>query len=87
MITTSQETKDHQIIREWIDERQGAPAVIRNSNSHTGNSPLRIKFDETTDELQEISWEEFFKIFDEQELTFLYDTDRSSRLSKFIYKD
>lgn len=85
---TSKETKDHDAIKEWVENRQGEPALVRDAESERkeNGGVLRIKFDEDTDELQAISWEEFFKIFDDRDLTFLYDTDKESRFNKFVYK-
>lgn len=82
---TSQQTKDHECIRQWIDERRGEPAVLRMA-PHGGNRhSLRIKFEEEeADELQTISWNEFFKIFDDGGFVFFYDMAKESRFNKFI---
>jgi hypothetical protein len=85
---TSKETKDHNTIKEWVEKRLGEPALVRSTGNESmeNGGVLRIKFDEDTDELQSISWDEFFKIFDERDLTFLYDTENESRFNKLIYK-
>ncbi len=79
-MAASQETKDHKIIREWAEKRGGKPARVKGSDNL-----LRFKFDEKTDTLEEIDWEEFFKVFNEKNLTFLYQDEDDSRFFKFTY--
>ena len=49
---------------------------------------LRIDFGEKEEDFDEISWEDFFKIFDENKLAFLYQDKtkdgETSRFNKFI---
>lgn len=84
------QTKDHDKIKEWVEARQGEPAVIRvgtHTDKPNSGGLLRIRFDDDAEDLQQISWDEFFKIFAENGLTFLYDPDRKSRFNKFIYDE
>jgi hypothetical protein len=79
-------TRDHDTIRRWVEARRGHPAVVE------GTSILRIDFDEPggndDERLQRVSWDEFFRIFDERDLEFLYQDrthdGRISRFNKFI---
>ncbi len=71
---STEQTQDHQKIREWVEKRGGVPAVLRTSqNASIGQ--LRIKFDRSEDHLDEIDWDEFFDAFDKNQLTFLYQED------------
>jgi hypothetical protein len=66
-------TTDHDEIRRWAEERGGRPALALEQNDQPLG--LRIEFPEDRgkkDELQLISWEEFFEKFDEDNLVFLY---------------
>ena len=82
--TTTERSK----IQQWVQERDGVPAVVK------GTEILRIDFlddEDASDEdesLKEISWNEFFRIFDDRELVFLYQEETSdgdvSRFSKFV---
>jgi anaerobic selenocysteine-containing dehydrogenase len=49
---------------------------------------LRIDFGEPEEAFEEISWDEFFEIFDEDKLAFLYQDETSngdtSRFNKFV---
>ncbi|HYE04676.1 MAG TPA: hypothetical protein VEL07_04065 [Planctomycetota bacterium] len=90
----TQATTDHDDIRRWAEERGGTPSIVRASrDGKRGGGILRIDFPgySGADELEEISWEEFFRIFDENELAFLrQDRTRDneiSRFNKFIRRD
>jgi hypothetical protein len=86
-------TTDHQTIRSWIEARNGHPSVVRSTESNTpGKSGLlRIDFNKPEDELEEVSWDEFFDTFDENQLAFLYQektaSGRKSRFNKFVNRD
>lgn len=83
-------TKDHSVIKKWTEARNGKPAVVEStSNSNEGGGLLRINFPGyAEDNLKNISWEEFFEIFDENNLQFLYQEEtkdgKESRFFKFV---
>ncbi len=89
----SKTTKDHTKIKKWSEERDGKPAVVEStSNSSEGGGLLRINFPGyAEDNLKNISWEEFFRIFDENDLQFLYQEETKdggkSRFFKFVDED
>ena len=69
-------TTDHEIIRNWILEHGGVPAVIRDTAGEDGDGGvLRLAFGDRLDEkdMQRVSWNEFFAIFDIRRLRFRYD--------------
>jgi hypothetical protein len=78
-------TTDHDKIRRWVEEREGRPAVVRTSGS---GGLLRIDFGEPEENLEELSWDEFFEIFDDNDLAFLHQNRTSdgntSRFHKFV---
>ena len=81
-------TTNHSEIREWVEKRGGKPAIFESTESNN-SVLLRINFpgfDEKN--LRNISWEEFFDIFDKNNLQFLYQEEtvngRVSRFSKFV---
>jgi hypothetical protein len=45
---------------------------------------LRIDFGEPEENLKEVEWDEFFKVFDENDLAFLYQDEGGSRFNKFV---
>jgi alkylation response protein AidB-like acyl-CoA dehydrogenase len=65
-------TTDHDEIRRWAEEHGGRPARVRGTGTGSGDDPgiLRIDFPGGAGEqdLEPISWEEWFEKFDEQGL-------------------
>ena len=84
-MSTSEQTTDHDTIRKWAESRDGHPAVIRTKGE---GGVLRIDFGEPEEGLDQISWEEFFEIFDKNRLSFLYQDKTkdggTSRFNKFV---
>ena len=80
-------TTDHDEIREWVEERGGHPARVK------GTEVLRIDYPGFSGEerLEEINWDDFFKVFDESNLAFLYQDKtkdgKQSRFSKLVDRD
>ncbi len=86
-------TTDHQTIRRWVEARNGHPSVVKaTESSRSGKAGvLRIDFNKPEDTLEEVSWDEFFETFDENELAFLYQektaSGRKSRFNKFVSRE
>lgn len=73
-IMATYRTTDHEIIRNWILEHNGVPAVVRDTAGEEGDAEvLRLVFGNAGNELQRISWNEFFTIFDTRRLRFRYE--------------
>lgn len=88
-------TTDHGRIKQWVTERKGRPVVVKATKTTSGPKQemkgvglLRVDFGETDDELEEVPWDEFFRIFDENNLAFLYEEKTKggeiSRFYKFV---
>lgn len=87
-MSSATSTQDHEIIRTWIESRGGRPTVVRDTHdTQEGGGILRVDFGEPEDNLERISWDEFFKIFDERGLQFLYQEETNSRFFKFVRKE
>ena len=85
----SKPTTDHDEIRRWVEERGGVPSRVKDTGDGDDPGILRIDFkDEPGGDddagLEEISWEEFFEAFDENELAFLHQPEGESRFNKFV---
>jgi hypothetical protein len=78
-------TTDHREIKSWAEERGGRPSRVRDAGE---GGILRIDFGEAEERLEEIGWDEFFRIFDENRLAFLHQdetgTGGTSRFNKFV---
>jgi hypothetical protein len=70
---TTRVTTDHEEIRRWAEERGAQPARV------AGTSILRFDFPGYSgeDTVEHISWEEFFEIFDSNNLALLYQEETS----------
>lgn len=78
-------TTNHDEIRQWAEDRGGRPATVRTRGRKGGI--LRIDFGEPEENLEEISWDEFFRIFEDSQLAFLHQDEiegEESRFSKFV---
>ncbi|MDT0632609.1 hypothetical protein RQM47_02115 [Rubrivirga sp. S365] len=87
----SQTTTDHNTIRTWADERGGTPAAVKDTQD--GDSEvIRLMFPDApqseSDNLKEISWDEWFEQFDANGLALLYqdqtDDGETSRFNKLV---
>ena len=90
-MSSSKRTTDHSKIREWVEARNGKPARVQGTGEADDAGLLRIDFPDNDDEdedLEEITWDEFFEKFDEKRLAFVYQ-DRTaggepSRFNKLV---
>jgi hypothetical protein len=93
MAGESQVTTNHEEIRRWVEERGGHPATVKGTAKAGDTGVLRIDYPGFSGEetLEPITWDEFFKAFDENNLAFLYQEKtkdgKESRFSKFIDRD
>lgn len=77
---------DHKEIQEWVEERGGRPTMVEGTMD--GDSGLlRIDFGEKDENLKEVSWDDFFKVFDERNLGFLCSPEKESRFFKFVQRE
>ncbi|WP_331376634.1 hypothetical protein [Sinorhizobium chiapasense] len=86
-MSASSTTIDHDTIRNWAEARDGQPARVKGA---TDGGVLRIDFGTPEDTLEKISWEEFFEIFEKNNLAFLHqdltEDGQTSRFCKFIHR-
>jgi hypothetical protein len=81
-------TTDREKIRRWAEERGGKPACVRGTGGDGDIGMLRIEFPDrpqSNDEnLKPISWDEWFKAFDANELALVHQERMSDgRISRF----
>src|SRR5579872_998259 len=80
--TALKTTTDHDEIREWAEARGGVPASVQGSASPDDTIIIRLEFPDSsssTDEnLEEISWDEFFDQFEDQGLALVYEEELTS---------
>ncbi|HYD68425.1 hypothetical protein [Azospirillum sp.] len=88
-------TTNHDEIRHWAEAHGGRPAVVRSTHGEGGKGRksgvglIRLMFPKAKnsehDNLEEISWDEFFKQFEQSKLALLYEED--SLFSKLVGRD
>jgi len=87
-MTTSATTTDHDTIRRWAEDRGGHPARVEGSGE---GGILRIDFGDPEERLERIDWDEFFRVFDENDLAFVYQEKTAdgstSRFNKLVDRD
>ena len=83
-------TTDHDKIRKWVEERGGWPAAVKRTKGSDEIGILRIDFPgfSGNQTLEKISWEVFFKKFEDAKLAFLFQEETAggekSRFNKLI---
>lgn len=88
--SSSKTTTDLKTIQKWAEERDGKPTRVKSTGDKKGGGLLRINFPGYLgeDTLEEISWEEWYKTFEDRELAFLYQEEtaggKESRFFKLV---
>lgn len=86
MAGESKTTTNHEEIRAWAEARDGKPAKVKGTGQGPDDGLLRIHFPGGAEEsLEEISWDDFFNVFEERGLAFLYQEETADgSLSRFF---
>jgi len=71
-------TRNHDVIRQWADERGATPASVPGSRHDGHVGVLRFDFPGYGgDNLEAIDWDDWFQAFDQRQLNFIYQEHRS----------
>ena len=91
----SKTTRDHDEIRKWAEARGAVPAEVK--GTERGGEPGIIRFEfpkapnHNDSKLEEISWEDFFQKFDENDLELVYQEKTAdgeqSNFNKLVHPD
>ena len=68
-------TEDTDHIQDWIEEHGGKPAMTDEVGSVDIELGIDFEDEDEDENLEPISWEDFFLILDEKDLAFAYVTD------------
>lgn len=93
--TKNKKTTDHEEIQKWVEARDGKPARIKGSavNPPLGymGGILSVDFGMREENLERMGWDDFFGVFDANDLAFLYQEETAdggtSRFFKFVRHD
>lgn len=78
---TQNKTTDHNEIKSWIEDHKGEPAQVKDAPGL-----LRVRF-QNEDDLEKIEWGNFFELFEENDLAFIYQEGDDTTFCKFISRD
>ena len=84
-MASATQTRDHDEIRRWAEERGGIPTIVDGTRGL-----LRIDFVKGTKSggrnlrLDEVSWDDWFRIFDDNDLVFLHQPEGESKFFKLV---
>jgi hypothetical protein len=85
----AQVTTDHNTIRKWAEKKGGKPAAVKRTHQGGDVGIIRIMFPDRPqsehEALEQISWDEFFRQFEQSKLALLYEED--SLFSKIVGRD
>ena len=84
----SKTTTDHDTIRQWAEERNGKPASVRGTEKGDSAGVLRFDFPGGAgeDELEHLSWDDFFAKFEDEKLALLYQEEKKSGEGSTFFK-
>lgn len=71
-MTEETTTTDHGFIRAWAEAREGKPGRLEGRLSTNGSPLLRFDFGTPEPGLTEIAWDEFFDVFERDQLALEY---------------
>jgi hypothetical protein len=83
-------TTDHDEIRRWTEERGGIPARVKGTGGDGDVGIIRIAFpgapNARDESFEEISWDEFFKQCDKQNIALVYDETTAEGQKSYFCK-
>jgi CBS domain-containing protein len=88
-MASSKRTINHEEIKRWADQRGARPSKVKGTGKKDDPGLLRLNFPDFAEKrLEDISWDEFFDKFEENNLSLLYQEEKSngevSNFSKLI---
>ncbi|HEV2768505.1 MAG TPA: hypothetical protein VGV63_12460 [Acidimicrobiales bacterium] len=88
MASDTRTTTDHDEIRRWVEEHGGTPASVKGTESADEAGVLRIDFPGGAgeDQLEHISWDDWFAKFDDSGVAFLYQESKASGEDSTFFK-
>jgi hypothetical protein len=92
-MASAQTLVDHDAIRAWAESRQARPACVKGTGGGEDTGMIRLDFPgfSGADSLQEISWEDWFRQFDENGLALIVQDETAagerSNFNKLVKRD
>lgn len=92
-MASAKTTTNHDEIRKWAEARNAKPSTVKRTGNKEDPGILRLNFPgySGADSLEEVSWDEWFKKFDEQQLALLYQEEtkdgQKSNFNKLVSRN
>ena len=92
-MATANTLTDHQAIQEWAESRKAKPSCVKGTGAADDVGMIRLDFPGYSggDSLQEISWDEWFRQFDENGLALVVQEETASgersNFNKLVKRD
>jgi hypothetical protein len=92
-MASGQTVTDHEQIRQWAETRGAKPACVKGTGGKGDVGMIRLDFPGFTgeDTLQEISWDEWFRQFDENDLALVIQEKtadgKPSNFNKLVHRE
>ncbi len=88
MTSKSHTTTDHDEIRSWVEQQDGTPASVKGTEDGGEAGVLRIDFPGGAgeDSLEHLDWDAWFAKFEEEDLAFLYQEEKSDGADSTFFK-
>lgn len=86
-------TTDHEEIRRWAEERHAKPSCVKGTGDKKDTGVIRLDFPGYSGEdgLEEISWDDWFQKFDDNDLGLLIQDKtadgKKSNFNKLVKRD
>lgn len=86
-------TTDHEEIRRWAEERHAKPSCVKGTGDKKDTGVIRLDFPGYSgeDRLEEISWDDWFQKFDDNDLGLLIQDKtadgKKSNFNKLVKRD
>lgn len=82
-------TRNHDVIKHWAEERKAVPATVPGTEHGGEPGVLRMNFPGYGgQDLKEISWDDWFKPFDQRNLVFVFQEKlKNGHQSNFFHLD
>jgi hypothetical protein len=80
-------TTDHDEIRRWVEEHGGRPATVRGTgDGDPGVLTIDFPGGAGEDSLEPVSWDDWFRKFEENGLAFLYQDQKAGGEDSTFFK-
>lgn len=79
-------TTNHEVIRTWAESRGATPATVEGTGPGDSLGVLRLDFGGDDDALRHVSWDEWFAVFDERKLNFLYQENKKDGSTSTFFR-